>query len=169
VADKLSQSYNVEVGDCLYCRIPKAKSVGSHVEDFHMLVDCGSLAAATNLKAAVANLETLLPDIGGGKRHLDLLVVTHEHKDHIAGFDPQVFQNIAIDQIYEPAMDPPICSGPHAEAAAKPERSMRNLAAKSRSQPIGGLVALYGVGNARRWMRKWCRPRQHRADGVHAG
>jgi phosphoribosyl 1,2-cyclic phosphodiesterase len=31
------------------------------------------------------NLKTLLPQIDG-KRHVDLLVVTHEHKDHMTGF-----------------------------------------------------------------------------------
>jgi hypothetical protein len=152
VADKLLvRAYNVEVGDCFYCRIPKAKKVGTHLEDFHMLVDCGSLAAGTHLKAAVENVATLLPAAAGGKRHLDLLVVTHEHKDHIAGFDPQAFQNITIDRIWmNTAMDP---AHPQAGRTLELRRlatiAMRNLAALNLelSPELESLVALYGVGN----------------------
>ena len=33
MADKLLiRAYNVEVGDCIYCRIPKGRKVGSEVD-----------------------------------------------------------------------------------------------------------------------------------------
>src|SRR5687767_7000706 len=108
MADKLLiRAYNVEVGDCIYCRIPKGRKVGGQVSDFHMLIDCGSVGPSSNLDAAVTNLKTMLPDAGAGKRRLDLLVVTHEHKDHIAGFDPELFDDIRIESIWmNSAMDP---------------------------------------------------------------
>ena len=44
MADKLLvRAYNVEVGDCIYCRIPKARKVGGVIDDFHILIDCGSV------------------------------------------------------------------------------------------------------------------------------
>ena len=44
MADKLLvRAYDVEVGDCIYCRIPKAQEVGGKVDDFHILIDCGSV------------------------------------------------------------------------------------------------------------------------------
>jgi hypothetical protein len=83
MADKLLiRLFDVGLGDCIYCRIPKAHKSG---RDFHILIDCGTLSSTEYLSKAIKTLKTLLPSIGG-KRHVDLLVVTHEHKDHMTGF-----------------------------------------------------------------------------------
>jgi hypothetical protein len=145
------RAYNVEVGDCFYCRIPKGRKVGNTVDDFHMLVDCGSLGGMARLKDALTNLQTLLPDAGGGKKRLDLVVATHEHKDHIAGFDPGLFTNIKLEAIWmNAAMDP---QHPQAENALRLHRAattaMRNIAALNMplSPELDELVALYGIDN----------------------
>jgi hypothetical protein len=152
MADKLLvRAYNVEVGDCIYCRIPKARKVGGLVDDFHILIDCGSVGGIVHLKAALADLETMLPDAGGGKRRLDLLVVTHEHKDHIAGFDPELFAKIKIDHVWmNAAMDP---EHPQAARALELHRlattAMRHLASQNLalSPELEDLMALYGIDN----------------------
>jgi beta-lactamase superfamily II metal-dependent hydrolase len=101
MADKLLvRAYNVDVGDCIYCRIPKAIRRGSQLHDFHMLIDCGSKGSVAMLEAALDNLKELLPSAGGGKKRLDLLVATHEHEDHITGFDPEFFADVKIDNIW---------------------------------------------------------------------
>jgi len=151
MADKLLvRAYNVEVGDCIYCRIPKARKVGNVIDDFHMLIDCGSVGTAGNLTAAIANLQTLLP-LKNGKRRLDLLVVTHEHKDHIAGFDPDQFDNIRIERIWmNTAMDP---DHPQAELPNQlhglATRAMRNIAGLNiaMSPELAELAALFAVDN----------------------
>ena len=151
MADKLLvRAYNVEVGDCIYCRIPKAKKVGNVVDDFHMLIDCGSVGTPGNLTTAIADLQTQLP-LQDGQRRLDLLVVTHEHKDHIAGFDPDVFENIRIERIWmNTAMDP---NHPQAEQTlrlhALATTAMRNIAGLnlSLSPELAELAALYAVDN----------------------
>jgi len=152
MADELLvRAYNVEVGDCVYCCIPKARKVGGVVDDFHMLIDCGSVGGIDNLEVAVADLATRLPDAGGGKKRLDLLVVTHEHKDHIAGVDPDFFANINIEHIWmNVAMKPDHPQAGHAhQLHALATTAMRNLAALnlSLSPELEELVALYSIDN----------------------
>lgn len=153
MADKfLIRAYNVELGDCIYCRIPKARKRGAKTEDFHMLIDCGSLGPRTSLTAAVADLETLLPQTDDGQRRLDLLVVTHEHKDHIAGFVADAFANIVVETIWmSAAMDP---KHPQAEKTrrlhALAADAMQGIAARnlSLSPELEQIVGLFSLENA---------------------
>jgi hypothetical protein len=152
MADKLLvRAYDVEVGDCFYCRIPRARKAGTEVDDFHMLIDCGSLGGAGLLKAAIANLETMLPVAEDGRKRLDLVVVTHEHRDHITGFDPDLFANIRIENIWmSAAMNP---QHPQAQLALKlhglATTAMRAVAGLNLalSPELEELVALYGIDN----------------------
>jgi hypothetical protein len=43
MADKLLiRLFDVGLGDCIYCRVPKAHAEG---RDFHILIDCGTLSS----------------------------------------------------------------------------------------------------------------------------
>ena len=47
MADKLLiRLFDVGLGDCVYCRIPKAHKDG---RDFHILIDCGTLSGAATV------------------------------------------------------------------------------------------------------------------------
>src|SRR3982075_273834 len=105
--------FDVGLGDCIYCRIPKAHADG---RDFHVLIDCGTRSSTSYLSDAVKQLKTLLPQIDG-KRRIDLLVVTHEHKDHMTGFGMKLWDEFSFGAIWmNAAMDP---KHPEAEKAKK--------------------------------------------------
>jgi beta-lactamase superfamily II metal-dependent hydrolase len=152
MADKLLiRAYDVGLGDCIYCRIPKARSVGGTVDDFHILVDCGSLSGTGRLQAAVAHLTSVLPAAPGGRKRLDLLVATHEHKDHILGFGLDAFDGLAIGQIWmNTAMDPahPQAANTHA-LRDQATTAMLRLASLnlSLSPDVQELVALFSLDN----------------------
>ncbi len=90
----LVRIYSVGFGECIYVRIPDN---GGH---FHMLIDCGTSAAADTLKPVVDDVRSMLTRDQDGKAHLDLLVATHPHADHIKGFDPEWFEDVQIGRIW---------------------------------------------------------------------
>lgn len=95
MGDKLLvRIYNVGFGDCIYVGIPDSGRT------FHLLIDCGNSGETALLRQAVADVRSRLRDPEGGETRLDLLVVTHPHKDHLSGFDPAWFRGLAVGQIW---------------------------------------------------------------------
>jgi len=114
VADQLLiRMFNVGLGDFIYCRIPEAHADGGN---FHVVIDCGTLSGEGYLKDAIPRLKELLPD-EGGKRRLDLLIVTHKHRDHMAGFGLPLWNDVAIKAIWMSAAMKP--GNPQAKRANK--------------------------------------------------
>lgn len=151
MVDKLLiRAYNVGVGDCIYVRIPKARKKGTKVDDFHILIDCGKKGSADLLEVALDHLKAELPDEGGKKR-LDLLLISHEHEDHIKGIDPDWFADIRIENLWmSVAMDR---DHPQAKFAHQlhdmAARAMRNIAARglALSPELEDIVNRYGISN----------------------
>lgn len=146
----LIRIYDVGLGDCIYVRIPGKTARRDHA--FHMLIDCGTWSEASLLAASIKQLESELPAGANGKRRLDLVVVTHEHKDHIAGFDPKLFANIDVRAVWmNCAMNP---KHPQAKGTRKlravAETAMRGLAAMgpALSPRASELLSVFQIDNA---------------------
>jgi beta-lactamase superfamily II metal-dependent hydrolase len=133
MADKLLvRLFDVGLGDCIYCRIPQAHADG---RDFHILIDCGTLSSTSYLQAAIEKLKPSLPLING-KRRIDLLVVTHEHKDHMTGFGMDLWGDFSFGAIWmNAAMDPD-----HPEA--EKQKKLHAFAAESMAQALRLNLAL---------------------------
>jgi hypothetical protein len=72
---------------------------------FHMLIDCGVFMGTPN---AQAKMQAVASDIArttagpDGRGHLDVLVATHEHWDHVSGYKQarEIFETIDIDTVW---------------------------------------------------------------------
>ncbi len=91
----LVRMYNVGLGDCIYIRVPDGQ------QDVHILIDCGNKFGSLDLLGErITALKKELPDAGGGKKRLDLLVVSHPHEDHHKGFEEEFFKDLKISNIW---------------------------------------------------------------------
>ena len=96
--------YRQGLGDCFLVTFDVGGS------EKHMLIDCGTLGATTTkvkLEKVVDNIKTTT---GGTNGHLDLLIATHEHLDHVSGFRSQddVFKKMTIDRVWMAWTEDPI-------------------------------------------------------------
>ncbi|MES0101765.1 MBL fold metallo-hydrolase [Mesorhizobium sp. M0019] len=145
----LIRLYDVGLGDCIYVRIPG--KTDKREDAFHMLIDCGTWSEEKFLATAMKQLESELPDAQNGKKRLDLVVVTHEHKDHIAGFDPKLFENMKVGAVWmNCAMDPKHPqTGKTRKIRGMAEQAMRGLAAlgPSLSPRASELLSVFQIDN----------------------
>lgn len=82
------------LGDCFLLSFPKASGWA------HMLIDCGVLFGTEGGSERMRQLARNIMDTTHGK--LDLLVVTHEHWDHLCGFvyAVDIFKDLKIDKVW---------------------------------------------------------------------
>src|SRR4029434_9056588 len=68
------------LGDCILVRVKRTKG-----EDFKLLIDCGVVLgtndAASTMTGVVDNI------VEDTKEKIDVLAITHEHWDHLSGFN----------------------------------------------------------------------------------
>lgn len=85
--------YRQGLGDCFLVTF----DVGG--DERHMLIDCGTLGATTTGVRISKVVDDIRESTGG---HLHLLVATHEHKDHVAGFASQkaAFEAMTVDRVW---------------------------------------------------------------------
>lgn len=87
--------YRHGLGDCFLLAFPKPAG-----GDYFVLIDCGVILGTPNAgKLMTAVADDILAETRG---RLDVLVVTHEHWDHVSGFVQarEVFDRLVIGQVW---------------------------------------------------------------------
>lgn len=83
------------LGDCFLLRFSNRTGNGTT----NVLIDCGLIGVAKDPKPLMEQVVADIKETCGG--HLDLVIVTHEHWDHVSGFSTQqaqkAFDDIEID------------------------------------------------------------------------
>ena len=87
--------YRQGLGDCFFVTLPRTNG-----RPYYLMIDCGVILgtpdAASKMELVVNNI---IATTGG---HLDLLVITHEHWDHLSGFvqAKDLFTKLKIDKVW---------------------------------------------------------------------
>jgi beta-lactamase superfamily II metal-dependent hydrolase len=118
------RSYVVGFGDCILVRIPASP------RPRHMLIDFGKAPGKGGTTKVFPKIAEDIAKFCGN--HLDLLVMTHEHLDHMEGFLHQraVFDAMRVDHVWMSLPSHPdyYTRYPNAE----PQRRLRALASELR-------------------------------------
>jgi hypothetical protein len=88
--------YRQGLGDCFLLSFPRQDQ-----QPFHLLIDFGALNRDTaDMLKFAKEIESTVGGEGAG--HLDLVVITHEHRDHLSGFNQarEVFDRIDIGGVW---------------------------------------------------------------------
>jgi hypothetical protein len=86
--------YRNGLGDCFLMAFPRAKTPGNQRDAFYLLLDCGVYKGTPEPKNQtwIAQIVADIKDATAG--HLDLLIITHEHWDHVSAFHPSQSQQV---------------------------------------------------------------------------
>lgn len=96
--------YNVGFGDAFLVTVPRRG------RPWRMLVDCGvHMHGATEHR-----LDTIVEDIidtvaadSDTRPRIDVVVATHRHRDHIAGFDTERWHDVEVGEVWLPWVEDP--------------------------------------------------------------
>lgn len=89
------RTYRVGLGDCFLLTFTYGEE-----EKFHILIDCGVLLGTENVDQIMHDVAS---NIGAEtNQNIDVVVVTHEHWDHLSGFKQaeSIFRNIHFQDVW---------------------------------------------------------------------
>ena len=116
--------YRQGLGDCFLITFDPGG------QEKHLLIDCGTLGATTTGVGLSSVVQDIVQTTGN---HVNLLIATHEHWDHVRGFHDQKtpFASLRADNVWLAWTENPNDS--HAKKIAKEKgRSRRGAATGSR-------------------------------------
>ena len=124
------------IGDCHLLSFPKADG-----SVFRMLIDCGIHPSVKGGPAIVDEIVADIRTVTGGR--IDILVVTHEHWDHVSGFSTasEMFKDFTVNEVWmawtENAAEPLAAQFDKykGQALAALQSASRKLDCRAQSQP----------------------------------
>lgn len=144
--------YRIGVGDCFLVSLPRE----GKKEPFRMLIDCGVHMAQSGGPETIRRVAEDIVETTGG--HVDVIVGTHEHWDHISGFKQaeQVFQaGLSADEVWLGWTEDD--GNPTAQKLAKAKKKSLTALSKAvarmhihgfeaNAQRVEGLLGFFGDG-----------------------
>ncbi len=135
--------YGQGFGDCFLLAFPRAGQDGRK-RPVYVVVDCGVFAMTpggpTRMRAVVEDIRAATA------ARVDLLVVTHEHYDHVSGFEQAkaTWQSIAVQQIWLAWTENP--ADRTAQAVNRERRALRTQVAAALVEVLGTQAAARRLG-----------------------
>lgn len=89
--------YRQGLGDCFLISLPRTN--GSK-QPFYVMIDCGVVLGTSNPGTIMNQVMDNIVEVTGGE--IDLLIVTHEHWDHLSGFvqAKQAFDGLKVGEVW---------------------------------------------------------------------
>jgi beta-lactamase superfamily II metal-dependent hydrolase len=95
--------YNVGFGDAFLLKIP------SKSKTLKVLVDCGSHAAGPGPRPIREVASQIVRDVTeNGKAHIDVVIATHRHQDHVSGFGNDAWDEVEVGEVWMPWTEDPV-------------------------------------------------------------
>jgi hypothetical protein len=127
-----------ELGDCFLITFSNAEGTS------RLLIDCGSFR---NTSASIQRIKQVVAGIAAeaGADHLDVVVGTHQHNDHLSGFVhcKAEFEQIGIDQVWLSWLDDP--ADPMARELGEAHDSLKLQVASVRDQLAASSISTRGL------------------------
>lgn len=141
------RAYNVGFGDSFLLSFDYADPLPDGRSERHMLVDCGSTKRDPRGPSIAEVAELIAQDCNG---HLDVLVVTHRHRDHLSAFQNQQAVT-AFDQLQPKYIVRPWTDDPDAPIDARgPSRPLDDASRRYITSLQAGHEAAAIIGSALR-------------------
>ncbi|UUZ53612.1 MBL fold metallo-hydrolase [Massilia sp. H-1] len=149
--------YRHGLGDCMLLRFRKEDGEGT----YNVLIDCGLITVASEPQAKMQRVARDIAEAckDGKKARIDVVVMTHEHWDHVSGFHPAqagpVFDEMDIGEVWYAWTEDPrneLGKRLRAERAEKVQALAHAVAAfgarpgmEARASELGAMLGFFGI------------------------
>jgi hypothetical protein len=142
--------YRQGIGDCLLVTLPRPDGARA----YHLMIDCGVILGTENASQTMTEIVSDIVKETSG--HVDLLLVTHEHWDHVSGFlqAAAALSGITFGAVWMGWTESPedeqgqrlAASRARAVAALRlAESRLRLLGVEDSAEEVSGLVGFFGA------------------------